>query len=138
MECITFQVPPALLEQTCIWNYFSSTAGSLQILPHLTAGINDEDLKIGTCYFFDELGLMHELQLQMLSFTSMDSQSTKMIILFRQIDNQSWGSTKALFFMLFCIKSVCNSFWFWVCQQSRENEYISTCENLILPVQVFA
>lgn len=41
--------------------------------------MNDEDLKIGT-YFFDELSLMQELQLQMLlkmlPFTSRDSRST--------------------------------------------------------------
>lgn len=55
--------------------------------------IDDEDLKIFTCYFFDELSLMQGLQLQMilqmLPFASTDSWCAEMIIFFCQIDKQS-------------------------------------------------
>lgn len=55
--------------------------------------MNGEELKIGVCCCFDELGLMRELRLRMflgmLPFTSVAPRSTEMIIFSWQIESQS-------------------------------------------------
>lgn len=55
--------------------------------------MNDEGLKIGACYCFDELSLMQELWLQMLlemlPFTSVASRGMEMIIFSWQTENHS-------------------------------------------------
>lgn len=84
--------------------------------------VNGEELKIGACYCFDELGLMQELRLQMLlgtlPFTSVVSQSTEMIIFPWQIENHSWGLHKSTFlqviFYQICFPGICSSFPFWI------------------------